>query len=109
MTDVSGPGFHVDVDKIDEAANGIHESVQDQDNFALRGLCGDTELYGYTPLHDALMDFCVRWSDGLDVLTDDAGKIGDALSRVSKAYRTVDEAAAHTMPDDPGVGAVDGG
>ena len=68
MTVVDGPGFHVDVDKVDEAANGIHQSVQDQDNFELRGLCGNTELYGHTPLHDALMDFSVRWSDGLDVL-----------------------------------------
>lgn len=63
--------------------------MQDQDNFALRGLCGDAALYGHAPLHDALMDFCVRWSDGLDVLTDDAGQIGDALTRVSNAYRAV--------------------
>lgn len=109
MTRVDGPGFHVDVDKLDEAANGIRHSVQDQDNFALRGLCGDAELYGHTPLHDALMDFSVRWSEGLDILTDDAGQIADALSRVSQAYRTVDEAAARTMPNDPGLEAVDDG
>lgn len=47
---LDGPGFHVDVDEIDEAADGIHESVQDQDDFQLRDLCGDTELYGHTPL-----------------------------------------------------------
>ncbi|HKS43682.1 MAG TPA: hypothetical protein VJT49_00945 [Amycolatopsis sp.] len=50
------------------------------------------------------MEFSVRWSDGLDVLTDDAGQIADALSRVSNAYRAVDEAAARTMPNDPGLG-----
>lgn len=33
------PGFHVDVDKVDEAARGIHDSVQDQDNFALCAAC----------------------------------------------------------------------
>jgi hypothetical protein len=107
MTVVDGPGFHVDVDKVDEAANGIHQSVQDQNNFELRGLCGDTELYGHPPLHDALMDFSVRWSDGLDVLTDDAGQIGDALSRVSTAYRAVDGAAVNSLPGDPGAGTVD--
>lgn len=106
---LDGQGWHVDVDKIDEAANGIHDSVQDQNNFELRGLCGDSDLYGHSGVHDSLMDFCVRWSDGLDTLTYDASKIGDALSRVSTAYRTVDEAAARSMPSDPGAGAVDGG
>jgi hypothetical protein len=106
---LDGPGWHVDVDEIDEAANGIRDSVRDQDSFELRGLCGDADLYGHPGVHDALMDFCVRWSDSLDTLTDDAGTIGDALSRVSHAYRTVDEAAARSMPSDPGAGAVDGG
>jgi len=105
---LDGQGWRVDVDKIDEAANGIHDSVQDQDNFELRGLCGDPELYGNSGVHDSLMDFCVRWSGGLDTLTEDAGKIGDALSRVSRAYRAVDDAAAQAMPTDPGTGAVDG-
>lgn len=89
---VDGSGRHADVDKIDEAANGIQQSVQDQDSFELRGLCGDPELYGYAPLHDALMDFSVRWSDGLDTPTGDAREIGDARSRVSKAYHAVNEA-----------------
>ncbi|WP_245617364.1 hypothetical protein [Amycolatopsis taiwanensis] len=106
---MDGPGWHADVDKIDEAANGIQQSVQDQDNFELRGLCGEPELYGHTPLHDALMDFSVRWSDGLDTLTGDAREIGDALSRVSKAYRAVNEATARSLPTDPGLGAVDDG
>lgn len=105
---MDGPGFHVDVDAVGEAATGITQSVQDQDNFELRGLCGHPDLYGHSVLHDALMDFCVRWSDGLDVLTDDAGAIGDALSRVTQAYRAVDDAAARSLPNDPGVGAVDG-
>lgn len=106
---LDGAGWHVDVDKIDEAAKGIRGSVRDQDNFELRGLCGDADLYGHSGVHDALMDFCVRWSDGLDTLTGDAGTVGDALARVSQAYRTVDEAAAGSMPRDPGAGAVDGG
>jgi hypothetical protein len=53
---VDGPGFRVDVDKVDEAARGIHDSVKDQATFALRGLCGDSELYEHAPLRDALMD-----------------------------------------------------
>lgn len=55
------------------------------------------------------MDLCVRWSDGLDILTEDAGTIGDALSKVSQAYRAVDDNAARLLPNDPGLGAVEGG
>lgn len=106
---LDGPGFHVDVDKVDEAARGIHDSVQDQHSFELRGLCGDSELYGHAGIHDALMDLCVRWSDGLDILTDDASTIGDALSKVSQAYRAVDDDGARSLPSDPGMGAVEGG
>lgn len=106
---LDGPGFHVDLDKVDEAARGIHDSVKDQDSFELRGLCGDAELYGHSGVHDALMDFCVRWSDGLDTLTKDAGTIGDAPSKVSQAYRAVDDASARSLPNDPGLGAVDDG
>lgn len=106
---LDGPGWAVDVDKIDEAARGIQESVKDQDGFALHGLCGDADLYGHTPLHDALMDYCVAWSNSLDMLTDDARTIGDTLSKVSTAYRAVDETAANSLPSDPGTGAVDDG
>ena len=106
---MDGPGFHVDLDKLDEAATGIRQSVDDQDNFELRGLCGDSEMYGHVGVHDALMDFCVRWSDGLDVLTDDAGAIGDALTRAATAYRGIDDATARTLGADPGERAVEGG
>lgn len=106
---LDGPGFHVDVDAVDEAARGVSESVRDQDNFELRGLCGDPDLYGHAGLHEALLDYCVKWSDGLDVLTDDAGEIGDALSKAVQAYRGIDEAVARTLTSDPGTGAIESG
>ncbi|TNC28267.1 hypothetical protein FG385_06215 [Amycolatopsis alkalitolerans] len=106
---MDGRGFHVDVDKVAEAGRGISRSVKDQQSFQLRGLCGDAGLYGHQGVHDALMDFCVRWSDGLDMLTDDADKIGSALTRAANAYRGVDDATARTLGGDPGEGAVKGG
>lgn len=105
---LDGPGFHVDVDALDEAAQGITQSVQDQDNFALRGLCGDAGGYGHAGLHDALAQFCARWSEGLDTLTQDAGVIGETLSQVAQVYRNVDENAARSLRSDPGVEAVGG-
>lgn len=90
-----------------EAGGGITRAVKDQENFELRGLCGDSDLYGHQGLHDALMDYCVRWSDGLDVLTGDAGAIGEALTKAADAYRGIDDATARTLGGDPGEGAVD--
>jgi hypothetical protein len=106
---MDGPGFHVDVGKVEEAASGITKSVDDQSNFELRGLCGDTSLYGHGGLHDALMNFCVRWSDGLDTLTDDAGAIGDVLTKAAAAYRAVDDAAVKTLTGDPAQKPVEDG
>ncbi|WIX79213.1 hypothetical protein QRX50_49185 [Amycolatopsis carbonis] len=97
------------MDKLDEAATGIRQSVDDQENFELRGLCGDSSLYGHSGVHDALMDFCARWSDGLDTLTDDIGAIADTLSRATRAYRAIDDAATRSLTADPGEGAVDDG
>lgn len=106
---VEGPGFRVEVDAVDEAARGVTQSVQDQDNFELRGLCGEAGLYGHAGVHEALMDFAVRWSDGLDTLTRDAAAVGDALSRAVQAYRSIEEASVRSLPGDPGLGAVEGG
>lgn len=105
---LNGQGFHVEVDVLDTAATGIKQSVQDQDNFELRGLCGETDQYGHAPLRDAFMDFCTRWSEGLDSLTDEGEAIGETLSKVADAYRTVDENAAQSLPADPGLEAADG-
>jgi hypothetical protein len=105
---MDGPHFHVDIPKVAEAADGIAASVDDQHGFKLKRLPGRAPMYGDDDLHDALKDYCGRWSDGLDILTEDARAISDALSRVAQAYRATDEAAARTMTTDPATGAVDG-
>ncbi|PXY27395.1 hypothetical protein [Prauserella muralis] len=103
---MDGRGWHVEVKALEQAARGISESVRDQDSFELRELCGDTSLYGHGGLHAALMNFCTRWSEGLDYLNDDAQDIADSLGRVAQKYRETDQAAARTLPD-PAVQAVD--
>jgi hypothetical protein len=105
---MDGPGFHVDVDRVEEAARGITESTRDQDNFELDDLCGPAEMYGHDGVHEALEEYCDRWSEGLDLLTEDAAAIGDALSQVAAAYRAVDESAAGSLSGDPAMGAADG-
>jgi hypothetical protein len=105
---MDGPQFHVDIPKIEEAAEGIATSVDGQHDFQLKRLPGRPEMYGSTELGDVFSGFCDRWSGGLDILTEDARAISDALTRVARAYRATDEAVARTMTTDPATRAVDG-
>lgn len=106
---LDGPGFHVEIGKLDEAAHGIKSSIDAQDGFDIADLCGDASIYGHDGLHDALSELCDRWSDGLSVLTDDADAIAETLTNASKAYRMVDAEAAKRMKTDPGAPAVEDG
>jgi hypothetical protein len=105
---MDGPGFHVDVAKVSEAAQGIASSIGDQRQFELRKLPGHAGQYGDDDLHDALAEYCNRWNDGLDILIEDAKAISDSLSRVAQAYRACDHGAATRLTSDPATGAVDG-
>ncbi|MGW4941858.1 hypothetical protein ACWEOZ_09745 [Actinoplanes sp. NPDC004185] len=105
---MDGPGFHVDIDALERAADGIVRTVDDQRRSQLENAGGSADVYGDEGLHGALTNFCDRWSDGLDLLTEDARTVGDILSRAAKAYRAVDSTAAARLPTDPGVQAVDG-
>ena len=105
---MDGPGFHVDIATLDEASAGIAETIDNQKRLELKKLPGPSEMYGDDDLHDALKDYCHRWDDGLGILTDDAKKISDSLSRVAQAYRQADQAAAQKLTGDPATGAVDG-
>lgn len=103
---MDGPGFHVDVDRLEEAGRAIKRSVTEQDNFELRGLAGEADMYGHTPLRDALMDFCVRWSDRIDDLVDDADDMAAALQSSAYAYQEADRAGK--LSEDPAIGTADG-
>ena len=105
---MDGPGFHVDVAKVTEAAQGIADSIGDQDHFALRKLPGHAGQYGDDDLHDALSGYCDRWSDGLDALMKDAKAISDSLFRVARAYQATDQDAAARLASDPATRAIDG-
>jgi hypothetical protein len=107
VASLDGPGFHVELDALEAAATGIKRSVDDQNNFELLGLCGEPDQYGHADVHAALAAFCARWSEGLDTLAEDAGVIGDSLTHVAEAYRSVDADAVRTLTADPGSDAVD--
>ncbi|GAA4536458.1 hypothetical protein [Amycolatopsis samaneae] len=103
---MDGPGFHVEIEVLESASKSMGQVAADQDGFALRGLCGEPPMYGHNGVHDALAEFCGRWSVGLDALSDRARSMGDLLGKAAKAYREVEHNAAGSLTKDPGLDAV---
>jgi|SRR5690242_6562949 len=104
---MDGPQFHVEINVLESAADGIRQSVADQKGSALEDLNGGSATYGHDGVHRAMATFCDRWNDGLDILIKDADAIGDILGKAAQAYRDADAAAAGRLTTDPGVQAVD--
>lgn len=103
---MDGPGFHVEIEVLESASKSMGEIVHDQDGFELRGLCGEPSLYGHGGIHDALAEFCGRWSVGLDALCDRARDMSGALGDAAKAYREAERTNNTALSQDPGVDAV---
>ena len=99
---MDGPGFHVEIGTLESASAGIQDSVADQNGSALSQLDQAASVYGHDRLHKSMENFCDRWSDGIDLLTQDAKVIGDLLGKVAQAYRAADQAAAGRLTVDPG-------
>jgi hypothetical protein len=107
MPVMDGPGFHVEIEVLEAAGTGIAGSVADQERSPLADLDRGAQTYGHEGLHGAMKTFCNRWNEGLDILLDDAGAIGDILARAAHQYRTVDQVAAASLTGDPAERVVD--
>lgn len=103
---MDGPGFHVDIEVLESASKSMGEIVHDQDSFAIRGLCGEAAMYGHGGVHDALAEFCGRWSVGLDALCDRARDMSGSLGSAARAYRAAEQNHKGALTADPGVDAV---
>lgn len=99
---MDGPGFHVDIESLEQASGGIARSVNDQEKHRLKDVYGGPDAYGDVSVQRAVKHFCDRWSNGLDLLVEDAKKVSDILGRAATAYRAVDNANAASLHGDPG-------
>lgn len=104
---MDGAGFHVELDVLEEAARRMHEVVTDQDGRELRDMCGGADQYGHGRVHAELAEFCNAWSVGVDALCDRARTMGAELREVAQAYREIDQEAARTLNQDPGITATE--
>ncbi|MGH3972568.1 MAG: hypothetical protein ACRDS9_04480 [Pseudonocardiaceae bacterium] len=103
---LDGPGFHVEIEALEDASKSMIEALEDQDKFELSDLCGPSEMYGHGGVHTGFSDFCQRWSVGLDALCDRARAMGYKLRDAATVYREVDAANARTLTADPALEAV---
>lgn len=105
---LDGDGFHVEIETLEAAARRMGEVAADQQDFELRSLCGDAEVYGDAGLRDALMDFCVRWSTGIDALADRATQLGAGLGKAAESYREAEHANTGRLRVDPAMAPMEG-
>ncbi|GIF09715.1 hypothetical protein [Actinoplanes siamensis] len=105
---MDGPGFHVDIESLEQASSGIARSVNDQEKHRLKDVYAGPDAYGDVSVHRAMKHFCDRWNDGLDLLVEDAKKVSDILGRAATAYRAVDNTNAASLRGDPGAQVISG-
>ncbi len=106
---MDGPGFHVEPDVLDEAADGMAFTVAEQDAAGLGALAGPAQRYGHGAVHAATTEFCAAWTVGVDALCDRARRNGTSLREVARAYRDAEAHAARELGGDPGTAVVDPG
>lgn len=104
---MDGAGFHVELDVLEQAARRMQDIVTDQDGRELRDVCGGADQYGHADVHAELAEFCNTWSVGVDALCDRARTMGSQLDEVAQAYREIDQEAARTLTQAPGMAATD--
>jgi hypothetical protein len=99
-----GEGFSVDTATLTDTAAAVRLVADTQREHRLSELVGERASYGDDELQGAFAQFCSRWSDGLDVLTQDAATISDTLDSTVATYRMADE--LNGGPSVPGGGGV---
>ncbi|RJQ84433.1 hypothetical protein [Amycolatopsis panacis] len=104
---LDGPGFHVEVEVLEEASKAMGEITKKQEAFELRGLCGEEAEVGSTVMREALMNFCIRLSESMDVLCSKAEDMRTGLNIASRLYREADQSAKQGLTADPAVAAMD--
>ncbi|WP_108718365.1 hypothetical protein [Miniimonas sp. S16] len=90
MTD----GFRVDLTALDDAVNGIVDTMDQMATKKVEDLQVGGSDVGHGDLSDVLGQFCRRWDIGVTNLVSDVGGVIDRLVYVRDTYRATDEAYA---------------
>ncbi len=83
-------GFRVDLGALEEASQGVDETLGQLRRKKVSDIRGKAADYGNDHLAQAVGDFCDRWEVGVQHLTKDAEEIAARLSRSAQAYLKVE-------------------
>ena len=84
-------GYVVDTAALTDMATAVRAVSQAQGGHRLAELPADVGSYGDDEMYAAFVQFCLRWSDGFDILTRDAAVIADTLDSAVATYRAAEE------------------
>jgi hypothetical protein len=85
-------GFLVDLDALQQAADGVTDTLTDVQNKNVGDIGQDAAAFGHDRLAETIGDFCTRWQLGVQHLSTDAQEISSRLSDCVLAYRQLDQA-----------------
>jgi hypothetical protein len=86
-------GFRVDLAALQQAAQGVHDSLTDIQRKSVSTIGNDATNVGHDRLAETVTDFCGSWDAGIQHLATDARGAADQLSGCIKAYREADQVA----------------
>ncbi|WP_246258073.1 hypothetical protein [Amycolatopsis anabasis] len=104
---LDGSGFHVEIEVLEGAAKAMGEITAKQDNFDLRGLCGEESEVGHATMHAALGNFCGKLSESMGILSDKAEDMRGGLETAARIYREHEHDTKQSLTADPAVEAME--
>lgn len=106
---MSGPGYQVNPQLLQEAANGINETIDVLKQLGVEGTADagrgfsnlelTGEQVGHAGLQGAFSQFCDRWSWGVRTLVQDANTIAEELGLTAGAYYDAEQYASGLLKD----------
>lgn len=86
-------GFRVDLNALQQAAQGVNDTLRDIQRRSVSDLGQSAASFGHGRLSETVGDFCDRWELGVQHLSTDVQEVAGRLSDCVEVYRQVDETA----------------
>ncbi|RJQ77654.1 hypothetical protein D5S17_14620 [Pseudonocardiaceae bacterium YIM PH 21723] len=96
---LDGPGYHVEIPVLEDAAKAMDEIARKQDDFELEDLPGPAHMYGHEGVQEAFIDFCDSFDTSVELLCDKVDDMRDSLVSVAKVYREAEHSSTRGFSD----------
>lgn len=86
VEDVMAEGFSVDLGALQNAAEGVMDTLNAMATKKVKDIDAPSEAFGHDKLGGTVSDFCERWDIGVGHLAKDANEVAERLVASVNAY-----------------------